>query len=148
QSARSNPLFRMAQDMGVRVKLDEGHTAVTVDGRTLDKEELDAFWAAQRELYGRIYRTGHAGLDIAASEVAEADPTWQAAQLVLGQLEMGAELDQVSVLDVSRYTGGSDYYLVPDGYGSFIAGLGAGLPVRLGVAAQRIDTTGRRVRVE
>ena len=60
----------------------------------------------------------------------------------------GAELDRVSACDFLRYDDSGVNWRVVEGYGATIAAHGAGLPVVLGRPAQRIDHSGRRLRVE
>jgi monoamine oxidase len=66
----------------------------------------------------------------------------------VGTYVNGAELDRVSARDFGRYDDTGVNYRVVGGYGAVIARHGAGLPVVLGCPVQRVDHSGRRLRVE
>ena len=60
----------------------------------------------------------------------------------------GAELDRVSARDLARYGDTAINWRVARGYGALVAGHGEGLDVALSTVVRKIDSRGKRVRVD
>jgi monoamine oxidase len=88
------------------------------------------------------------GQDEPASAFLEPGNRWNGLLGAISTYYSGTELDNVSIIDFERYADSEVDWRVVGGYGAFIALMGAELPVRLSCAVTRVDTTGRRLRVE
>ncbi|WP_240932648.1 flavin monoamine oxidase family protein [Pelagibius litoralis] len=87
--------------------------------------------------------------DVAASTVVPSDmPLSAVAQTWMGPLDFGVDLTDLSTADYNVYADEEVNYLVREGLGTLVAGLGTGLPVQLGTAATGVDWSGDGVRVE
>jgi monoamine oxidase len=106
-----------------------------------------AAWAANDRL-GAILRSAPPASDC-AGDALPADDRWRPFLDGLSSFINGAELDRLSVADFLAYDDAASdaNWRLPAGYGAFIAGLGAALPVSLGTRVTAI-TEDRDVLVE
>src|SRR5262249_48990502 len=84
----------------------------------------------------------------AAASFLEPGGRWNDLINAVGTYVSGAEPDRVSARDYGRYEDSGVNWRVVEGYGTAIAAHAAGVPVVLGAPVQRIDHSGRRLRVE
>jgi monoamine oxidase len=147
-SAERNPLARLVEAEGVAI--DRSQAAWQDQLRNL------GFSAADQRAAGKAYeeleqslRTAPPESDRAGDGIARDHPWRPYLDMLSGALN-GAELDRVSARDMLAYDeyASEHNWRLPGGYGSFIAGAAAGLPLRLGTTVRAIDHGGARVRVE
>jgi len=79
--------------------------------------------------------------------VVAQDPLERLAYAMVGPLEAGVELGELSVRDFTRQPETEPQYSVPEGLGALVARWGAKVPVKLGTRVVRIDSTGPQVLV-
>jgi len=110
--------------------------------------EQRGFLQALETFYERLGSLADGEPDRPAAAFLEPRGRWNNLIGAVGTYVNGAELDRVSARDFGRYDDSGVNYRVVGGYGTVIARHGAGLPVVLGCPVQRIDHSGRRLRVE
>ena len=147
-SAERNVLARLAEAQGAVINRSE---AVWQDQlRNLDFPTADqrAAGKAYAELEQSL-RNAPPASDCAGDGIARDHPWRPYLDMLSGALN-GAELDRMSARDLLAYDehASEQNWRLPDGYGSFIAQVAAGLPLRLGTTMRAIDTRGARVRIE
>lgn len=106
-----------------------------------------AFRAAWEALYARVDAADAAGQDGPMGDLLEPGGRWNPLLGAMASYINGAELAKLSVRDYARYHDTRVNWRVVAGYGALVARHAAGLDVRLGCAATRIDHSGRRLRV-
>jgi monoamine oxidase len=106
------------------------------------------FLQALETFYERLGSLADGEPDRPAAAFLEPCGRWNNLIGAVGTYVNGAELGRVSARDFGRYDDTGVNYRVVGGYGTVIARHGAGLPVVLGCPVQRIDHSGRRLRVE
>ena len=109
--------------------------------------------ATERRRYaGTVERIGSAiarAGDVAVAHCVDTTAPFAGAALAwLGALDHAVDYTELSTADVNALGPREANYLVREGVGTLIAGFGARLPVRLGVAATCIRWGGRDVRIE
>jgi monoamine oxidase len=115
------------------------------------RERAD-FIAAIDEFYERAEQAAKAlaksGGDAAASTCLEAGNRWNPMVDAISTYVNGSELDRVSLLDMDAYEDSGINWRVRRGYGALMAAYGAPLPLALNTRVDRIDHSGKRLRVE
>lgn len=140
-----NPLARAAQRAGARFTRDLARDDRLLIGSRSATEAEEAVFAATLE---RLDDASGQGRDVAASlVVSPRAPAESAAAAVFGALELGVDLPELSLADAGQMIATGDERFVEGGLGALVARLGAGLPVRLGVAVRRLDWSGAGVRI-
>lgn len=86
--------------------------------------------------------------DRPASELLEPGNRWNNLINAVNTFISGGELTQVSAWDLARYQEGDENWRVVEGYGTIVAAHGAGVPAMLDCPVQRIDHSGKRLRIE
>jgi monoamine oxidase len=133
-------------------------------GRTIDKTpppwerssletgfplaEQREYRRAQREFDERLDRAMQRGGDSPASAYLEPGNRWNALLDAVSTYYSGAELDRISARDLAKYREDNLNWRVVEGLGATVAAYGAGSPVVLDCAVQRIDHSGRRIIIE
>ena len=97
--------------------------------------------------YARLEAMAETGEAALARRPRSADPAVRAAEAWFGPLEHGIEVDALSADDIRSQIDTGVERLLPDGMGTLIARLGAGLPVRLSSPVTQIDWSGPGVAV-
>jgi monoamine oxidase len=144
-SVDKNVLRKIAERLGHgfrKEQLPDGYRSF-VDGKPGPLSLRDHVWA-QLDAISEVGSRGH---DIPANEALDkADPLYPLVRHWVS-LMYSVEAEEVSTGDA----GNSDYTgidrAVGDGYGVLIAKLAAGLPIRLGTPASRVDVTHSAVKV-
>ena len=131
-SADRNPLAGLAEAMGLPIQ--RGETAWRRQFRNLgfpEREQHEA-WKAFTDFEERL-RHDPPTSDC-AGEVLGRDDRWRPFLDALSSYMNGVELDRLSVADFLAYEdhASDQNWRLPGGYGTFIAGLAADLPVSLG----------------
>ena len=105
------------------------------------RQALDAF-------YERLASIESESEDRPASDYLLPSNPWNRLISAVGTFVAGAELNEVSALDLHRYSDTEINWRVAEGYGSLISGAGANLNVTLDCVVTRIDCRGARIRIE
>ncbi len=106
-------------------------------------------WAAYGAYSGAIDQAAMAGRDVSAASIAPPAGSWSAAAAdLLGPLDMGADMDQLSTLDWYRMAWNEPELMVAEGLGAVVARYGAGLPVSLATPVERVVWGGKGVALE
>ncbi len=106
------------------------------------------FRQALHAFYERLATIETEAEDRPASDYLLPSDPWNGLIGAAGTFIAGAELDKVSALDLHRYSDTEFNWRVVEGYGNLISGAGAALNVALDCAVTRIDSRGRRIRIE
>src|SRR5215468_3127723 len=139
-------------------------TIAVAQGRTIDKTpppwlrlsmpigfplaEQTSFLKELEAFRVRLDAGSDAATDVAAASFLEPGGRWNDLINAVGTYVSGAEPARVSARDYGRYEDTGVNWRVVEGYGTTIAAHAAGVPVMLGTPVQRIDHSGRRLRVE
>jgi monoamine oxidase len=103
------------------------------------------FQRARNAYYRRLERLARRRKDAPASDALEPDNRWNPLMVAIGTYISGAELSRISAQDLEAYADTGVNWRIPHGYGTVIAGHGAGLPVALDCPVARIEHGGRGV---
>lgn len=147
--ADKNPWTKIAAGLGVATEAGNwrrgGYRAYS-DGQ-LEPDDVEL---ARRQGRNRMWERAETvdfDHDMSFADlVATADPATRHAAYSMARGAVGEEAERVSVADYIRLYDGANLVL-REGYGTLVARYGAGLPVRLGVAATAIDWSGQGVAV-
>ena len=141
-SARRNPLAALAAARGETIDHSEGAWYRQLDN--IDFPAADQ--RAARQAFDDLHAKLHAAppLNDVAAEAMPATDRWRAYADAISSYINGVELDQLSAADFLAYEDAStdDNWRLPDGYGTFISGLGASLPASLSTHANAISEHG------
>src|SRR5262245_32022413 len=110
--------------------------------------EQASFLEALAAFRERLDSFSDAAPDVAAASFLETGGRWNDLINAVGTYVSGAELKHVSARDNGRYQDTGVNWRLVAGNGTAIAAHAAGVPVALGAPVQRIDHSGRRLRVE
>ena len=132
-SADVNPLVAHADRLGVRYHPREGFGEYRYwqKGRWLDEAGRDAQDAALDAAVAAIYATGAEGRDVAVSDLLSDAGDCNAGRRHILQLMASHDPEDVSALCYADYADTHANWPVIDGYGTLIARMAEGLPVRL-----------------
>lgn len=139
-SASENPLARVAERLGVSFL-----KGIVRRWRVLDRDrvgaqaEAEALLAYYEECWDRIDSAAAAGRDVACADVLDrTHPFWPqfAHRCAVFQ---GVDPEEASTLDHLRYRDTHENWPVADGYGTLIARIAEGVPVRLNTPVTTID---------
>ncbi len=109
-------------------------------------DELEDFRAASERFFARLH-ADPAEPDRPASDFLEPGNRWNPLLNSLSTYISGAELDQVSVLDLNNYHDSGTNWRVIEGYGALVEAYAAPLDVRLDCPATLIDHAGKHLRI-
>lgn len=113
------------------------------------RRATDAEWRAYGTASDRIEAAIYGQPDVSAASRLPGDlPMSAVVQSWIGPMDHGVDFADLSLGDVNNYGRYAYNYLVREGLGTLVAGLGADLPILTGVTARRIDWSGPGVRVE
>jgi monoamine oxidase len=143
-----NPWTKIAEGMGFAV--DRTPAPWTTDKRdaSFTEEEFRDWRAAAAAFYRRLDPVGEDAHDRPASDFLEPGGRWNALLNAISTYANGAELDLVSVRDLTHYEDDEVNWRVREGYGAMIAAYGAVLPVALDCAVTNIDHSGSFVQLK
>ncbi len=145
-SADINPWTRIARTLGFTIDEtapDWGRRVAWFEGDAAQRE----WQAAMEAFYARLDRAAGDPVDRPASSCLDPRSRWNALLGAISNWANGAELDKVSARDYGRYEPTYVNWRVIEGYGTLIARHGDGLPVAYGTVVERIDHSGRRIRI-
>lgn len=109
--------------------------------------EQDEFHAALSDFFARVEVEGSTS-DCVAAELLPPGGRWNALINALNTFISGAELERLSLQDLANYDGNDVNWRVVEGYGTAIAGHGAGVPVALGCPVLAIDHSAAPIRID
>jgi monoamine oxidase len=137
-SAERNPLAALAEAEGQILDRSEGAWHKQLCNINFPAEDQREAWSAYEHFRQRL-RTDPPPSD-RAGDAAARDDRWRPFLDALSSFMNGTELDQLSAADFVAYdkAAGETNWRLPQGYGAFIAGLGAGLPTAFGTVVQSI----------
>jgi monoamine oxidase len=143
-----NPWTTIARRLRVPTTIDPRRHALFVGSRPASATELAAHQAARARARDQVMATAQReGTASIADAVHDAGPWAAHAHMALGPRLLGAENHDADATDFAQGVGGRDR-LVASGYGDLVSAYGRGLPVTLEAAVQRINYSGKGVRVE
>ena len=146
-SASLNPFVDIADRLGIAYTKDGFPRGGFEDGRWHGEEDMrewDAFYEAQDQ---SMSRTAETGTDTSIWDVTERESRWTPIFDHICALNASVDVDEISVIDWTRYRDTEENWPVKDGYGTLIARFGADVPVDLNAAVQEIEWSGPSVRV-
>ena len=146
EAGRSNPAMAILKEMNVRPVPDRQEQAIYIGGTEAPRDEYARFEKiaidASRKLVAALKR----GTDVPVGRVLVAqDPLERLAYAMVGPLESGVELGELSARDFMRQPETEPQYSVAEGLGALVARWGAKVPVKLGTRVVRIDSTNAQV---
>jgi monoamine oxidase len=149
-AADRNPFKPMADAWGYSLAYhDPSIDRLNLDGRPSRPDALATLQTTYDAMVDRIIGAGESARDLPSAIVSPRDrPLIDAAETVLGPMDMGVDVDELSTSD---YTSAADLepnYLVAEGFGSVVARYGEGLPVRLSTPVTAVDWSGEGVTVD
>lgn len=148
-SASKNPFREIADRIGHRYLKRTSRRAahMFLKDRPASEAERTAAWNAVEAAFAASERAGRLGRDVAASEVIDPPEDW--ARMAAHWLRLLSSLDaeEISTLDLARYSDTGENWPVLDGYGALVAAAGRAVPVRTGTPVTAIDWSGPGVTV-
>lgn len=145
-SADRNPLVSVAARLGLAVD----RTLPDCGTGFARAHQLDAPAAAAREAaFARFWQAvdDHEGPDRALGDVVPDGDPWRANFAAVTSFISGALPEELSLVDLARYSDSLVNWRVIDGYGTLFERLAHGLPVSLGAEVTAIDWGGPAVAV-
>ncbi len=144
------PYIAMARDAGFTLyNHNNAGEALFVGDRRANAGERRQVDAAYQAIGEALYDAGEKGLDVAAASVvpqglplAGIPMTW------IGPMDWSVDFADLSTMDYWEAADFEAYFMIKEGYGTLVAELAAGLPVRLNTPARRVDWSGEGVAVE
>jgi monoamine oxidase len=106
------------------------------------------FLKSQEEFFARVSERAQNGPDVAAAELLAPDGRWNNLINAVATYISGAELDRLSIRDFDNFDDTGVNWRIVEGYGATIAACGDSLPLQLNCPVQRIDHSGKRLRIK
>lgn len=141
-----NPLVRLGRDRGEPLRMAPGQGHVWIGGRCATRaerlEHSRGFERADRAFGGASRNEA----DVSISRAVPPLGRWRGAIEATMALISGRPLDEVSAQDFPSEEFGDNHF-IRGGYGSYLARLASGLPIRLSCPVEAIDWSGSGVRL-
>ncbi len=149
-SPDSNPLMKLANGRGLDIYRAPSGQRVRTGRRNARESEMEDFLAAMVRASRAISNASRGKVDMPAAKAMPPDlGDWKACiDFVLGPYHCGADLDAVSAMDLGRAAERDSAAFCRQGFGTLLAGIAAGMPVRLDTPVAQIDTRNTRGRTE
>jgi monoamine oxidase len=147
-SADENPWLEIARNLGIGVLRENPAWQGRIGDRWLAEDENARWDAAIGGWFDAIAAAGEAGHDVPASTVIDDSGEFRILFDAIVTWACGVECHELSTLDYFRYQSTDNDWPVPEGYGTIIARYGAGLPVRLNMAAAHVRWGGKDIAIE
>ncbi|HMF21925.1 MAG TPA: FAD-dependent oxidoreductase, partial [Pseudolabrys sp.] len=106
------------------------------------------FLAAQQEFFTRVSERAQKEPDIPVAALLAPGGRWNNLIIAVGTYISGAEIDRISARDFDNFDDTDVNWRVVEGYGATIAAAGANIPVMFDCPVQRVDHTGKRLKIE
>ena len=127
---------------------DRQEQAIYIGGTEAPREEYARFEKIAIDASRKLVEALKKAPDVPVGRVLVAqDPLERLAYAMVGPLELGVELGELSARDFMRQPETEPQYSVAEGLGALVARWGAKVPVKLGTEVVRIDSTGAQVLV-
>jgi monoamine oxidase len=142
-----NPL--LVESPGIDVYATPRGQTIRVGPRNARDAELESFLTALLRARRAVDEAAHGKADISVAQVLPADlGVWQPTiSFALGPFFCGQDIDHISVQDLGRAGDRERSAFCRQGYGTLLAQLAAGLPVRVSTPVTRIDWYRDRVEI-
>jgi monoamine oxidase len=153
EAAKINPAMAIVKEVQARTIAERDEQLLYLSGSELPRAEYDRFekiaQEASRKLQEALKGAPPPFADAVVGRVlVPADPLQTLAYSMVGPLEQGVENVELSARDFLRQPEADPQLSIDGGLGAMIARWGAKVPVKLGVRAVRVDSTGPTVVVE
>jgi monoamine oxidase len=144
-----NPVTRLARRAGLDIYPAPPGQRVRIGRRNARESELEDFLTALVRANRAIGEAARGKVDIHCAQALPRDlGGWKPTiDFVLGPYNCGADLNEVSAMDLARSAERDSSAFCRQGFGALLASHAAGVPVRLSTPVTQIDT-GRSGRVE
>ncbi len=146
-SASLNPMVAVADRFGFDYDKTGFDRDIHRDGAWATEPELMDCDALYERNYAAVHAAGGAGEDVSVADVTERESVWTPYFDHISSLNSSVDVDQVSVLDGYKSNDTDENWPLKQGYGEMIARFGSGVPVTLNAAVERIDWSGKRIRL-
>jgi monoamine oxidase len=147
-SADRNPWVRVAEEQGRTID----KTPPPWRRRSLPlgfpENGQREFLAAQQEFFARVSERAQREPDVPVAALLPPDGRWNNLITAVGTYISGVELDRISARDFDNFDDTDVNWRVVEGYGTSVAAAGANLSVALDCPVQRIDHSGKRLKIE
>jgi monoamine oxidase len=147
-SAEHNPWGPIALEQGATTDKSTPPWARPSLELGFPRAEQDEFQRAIGAFFARLERLAQNADDMAATAALDPGCRWNGLIGAVFTYISGAELDRLSVKDFDRYDDSGVNWRVVEGYGTIIAAHAAGMPAALACRVDRIDHSGKRLRIE
>ena len=147
-SADENNFVPIAEQLGFEIDKTRPPWREQVYDNGFPAAERADFIASLDAFYERAEKAAQTGRDSAANQYLEAGNRWNPMIDAISTYVNGAELDQVSILDMDAYEDTEINWRVRRGYGALIVAYGAPCRVSLNTQVSLIDHSGAHVRIE
>jgi monoamine oxidase len=146
EAGKTNPAMAILRDMNAKPVPDRQQQAIYVSGTELPQPEYARFEKIAVDATRKLVEALRKAPDMPVGRVlAPQDPLERLAYAMVGPLESGVELSELSARDFMRQPDTEPQYSVAEGLGALVARWGAKVPVKLGTRVVRIDSTGPQV---
>ena len=148
-----NPFIAVADALGMVLgkdtteKFKDKNLGYYRDGVALTENQRAACLGYYADCYEAVANTARQGDDIAISEVIDLDHEFAPPLLCAIASAWGMDVDEVSTADLASATGELGYPVL-HGYGNLVAKWGGNVEVSLNTRAEKVDWTGKAVKVE
>jgi monoamine oxidase len=153
QGPKKFAYLELAEEWGFELhKMQGAGETVFVGDRKATGGELELYDQAWSKMRSALNKAGRAGLDVSAASAmpdsfgemkfAGLSQTWT------GPMGFAVDFEDLSVQDWWQYGDTPNQYMIKQGYGTLVARVGEGLPVKLNTPATRVDWSGDGVAVE
>ena len=148
EAGRTNPAMAILRDMNAKPVPDRSEQAIYLGGTEASREDYARFEKIAVEASRKLVEALKKQPDVAVGRALVAqDPLERLAYAMVGPLESGVELGELSARDFQRQPETDPQYSVSEGLGALIARWGAKVPVRPGTRVVRIDSTGSQIQI-
>jgi monoamine oxidase len=147
-SADENSFVPIAEKLGFEIDKTRPPWREQVYDKGFPAEERADFVTALDAFYDRAEIAAQTGRDAAANQYLEPGNRWNPMIDAISTYVNGAELDQISILDMDAYEDTEVNWRVRRGYGALIAAYGAPYRVSLNTQVTQIDHSGARIKIE
>ena len=106
------------------------------------------FLMAQHEFFAKVSERAQKEPDVSVGSLLPPDGRWNNLINAVGTYISGAELNRVSARDFDNFEDTEVNWRVVEGYGATVAASGASLELALDCLVQRIDHSGKRLKIE
>ena len=145
-SADRNPWVEIARAQGLTI--DETPPPWARSSLGFRRGEQDDYRAAMAAFYARVGELARADADVPVAAALEPGGRWNGLLTAVVTFISGAEPEKVSARDFADYDNTEVNWRVVEGYGTTVAGYGAGVPAAFDCPALRIDHSGKRLKIE